>query len=78
MELQQLFTSVKDIDDANEIDLCRKELSELVLREEIMWKHRSMNVCLKEGDRNIRFFHEVASRRRRNNRILRIKDDEDI
>ena len=47
------------------------------MREKIMWKQRFKNIWLKEEDRNTRFFHEVASRRRRNNKILRIKDDGD-
>ena len=76
-ELQNLLNNVTDTDIGGEIKQCRKELSELVMMEEIMWKHRSKNIWLKEWDRNTRFFHEVAFRRRRNNKILRINDDGD-
>ena len=40
-ELEKLLNGVIGTDDANAIDSCRRELHELSLKEEILWKQRS-------------------------------------
>lgn len=51
----------------------KNDLAEVDLRNEIMWKQRSILECLNEGDNNPRYFHSYASTRRRTNRITRLK-----
>ena len=47
---------------------------ELMEQDKVMWRQRSKCLWLKEGNRNMRFFHVMASCRRRNNRVVRIMD----
>lgn len=35
-----------------------------------MWKQRAKDFWVKEGDRNTRYFHQVASGRKKHNRIV--------
>lgn len=44
-------------------------------REEVSWKHKSKMLCLKEGDKKTRFFHQLANVRWRINHIEKIRRD---
>lgn len=48
------------------------ELEEWQAKEDIKWKQKSRELCLKEGDHNSKFFHASTIIRRKNN-IVEIK-----
>ena len=48
---------------AEEIQGPRKEINEMLTREEIMWNQRSRASWIKWGDRNTKFFHAITSQR---------------
>lgn len=52
-----------------------KELDELLLREEMMWRQRSRVKELKEGDRNTKYFQRKATWRKKKNTITKLRDD---
>ncbi|XP_075659200.1 uncharacterized protein LOC142629097 [Castanea sativa] len=52
------------------------ELSEWLMRSEILWKQKSRELWLKEGDKNTKFFHLSTIIRRRRNSIDAIKSEE--
>ncbi|KAG7536410.1 Reverse transcriptase domain [Arabidopsis suecica] len=54
------------------------ELAEAYRAEEQYWKQKSRERWLKEGDRNTKFFHGSVQRRRVQNRILSLFDNNDI
>ena len=54
---------------AIEIEGLRKEINEVLIKEEVMWSQRSRALWMKCGDRNTKFFHATATQRQRKNRI---------
>ncbi|XP_023914161.2 uncharacterized protein LOC112025716 [Quercus suber] len=54
---------------AEEIEGLRKEINEILIKEEVMWSQRSRALWMKCGDRNSKFFHATATQRQRKNRI---------
>ena len=58
---------------ADEIQGLRKEINEMLTREEIMWNQRSRASWIKWGDCNTKFFHATTSQRRRRNKIVGIQ-----
>ena len=53
----------------NRVLRLKKEINDLLSKEEKMWKQRSRALWLHEGDSNTRYFHSKASHRFRRNRI---------
>ncbi|EPS68419.1 hypothetical protein M569_06350 [Genlisea aurea] len=60
-------------DTRHQIQNLKAELSELRKLDELWWKQRSKAHWLKEGDRNNKFFHSVASTQRQRNKIVKLK-----
>ena len=52
----------------------RQSLNSWLDIEEVMWKQRSRNNYLKEGDHNTSFFHTKASNRKQQNWIQGLED----
>ena len=52
------------------------ELSEWLARTEVLWKQKSRELWLKEGDRSTKFFHMSTIIRRRRNHIDAIKSED--
>jgi hypothetical protein len=64
-------------------DLCiqkyqeaREKLSKVLKQEEEYWKQRSKTHWLRDGDSNTKFFHAMASSRRRRNHITKLSNNE--
>ena len=57
-----------------QVCVLKKEIAELVDKENRLWFQRSKIMWEKFGDRNSKFFHSHASQRKRKNLIQRLKD----
>ena len=74
--LNALAMHEKDEDLSLEINRLRGELNDLLDDEEMYWRQRAKAYWLKEGDKNTKFFHAHASKRRKQNTIVGIWDEQ--
>ncbi|OMP11560.1 reverse transcriptase [Corchorus capsularis] len=75
-ELEELYMEVEQQEGNQAIQERLDELNVLYDQEEIMWRQRSRVSSLKDGDCNSRFFHSIASTRKRRNFIVAIRDED--
>jgi hypothetical protein len=54
-------------------ELIKNRLETIMQHEEQMWKQRAKGSWVKFGDKNIKYFHVVASHQKRNNMIAAIQ-----
>lgn len=73
--LEVLMNKTPNLQTDKEIKKVAEELDELLLREEIMWRQRSRSTYLREGDRNIDWFHRQATWRRKTNTISKLRNN---
>lgn len=62
----------------NEIAKMRRELNQAYAEEEMYWKIKSRNTWLMTGDRNTKYFHSTAKKRRVRNRVISIQDNNGV
>lgn len=53
-----------------------KRKQKILEAQEVTWRLKSRVLWLKEGDKNTKFFHRFANKRREENTIWEIKDEE--
>ena len=54
-------------------NVVRDELNELIAQENMYWHQRSKISWMKDGDHNSKYFHTIASQKRRSNEIQNSK-----
>ena len=73
--IQENITSVEDIRRETEH---REQLEQLLHREEISWSEKARKEWDLKGDRNTKYYQAVCRNRRRHNKIIQIKNEEDV
>ena len=61
-----------------EVNKLSKDLDELLLREELMWRQRSRVTFIREGDRNSKWFQSKSTWRNKKNNIIKLKDSSGV
>lgn len=53
------------------------KINDTLLKEEAYWRQRSKTYWLRDGDRNTKYFHAVASSRKRQNSVKKLRKEDD-
>lgn len=73
----KLLKSRQDNTSVSRFKEVKNQLFHILDQKEIYWRQRSKQLWLKEGDKNSKFFHAAASTRKKKNRILSLRNDND-
>ncbi|KAH9770469.1 putative reverse transcriptase/RNA-dependent DNA polymerase [Citrus sinensis] len=73
-ELQKAKQNKVQHKEANAIKKIEEQIHNILLDEEIYWRHRARADWLQAGDRNTKFFHSKATTRKRKNKIWGVED----
>ncbi|XP_052289376.1 uncharacterized protein LOC127899713 [Citrus sinensis] len=68
----------RDTEGLMEFTEVRKRYNELLHSHEIFWKQRAKALWLKEGDLNSRYFHSMASTRKKKNSIVKLRNAQGV
>ena len=64
--------------DSSMVRVIQVEVNELLEKESLMWQQRVRILFLKLGDRNTCYFHQKPSHRYKRNRILGLKNNNNV
>ena len=70
-----MFLDSDQLDGQDGITSNQEQIQEILYNEECYWCQRSQIDWLLKGDKNTKFFHRKASKRRRRNSISRLEDE---
>ncbi|CAN1182980.1 hypothetical protein LINPERHAP2_LOCUS36270 [Linum perenne] len=73
-DIEQRVDDDPDVREKAEENQIRLELEKTLWDEELIWIHKARNKWVLEGDRNTKYYHNAAMRRRAFNKVSRIKD----
>ncbi len=77
-DLQCLQENINSVEDVKRESQHREQLEQLLDREEMLWAQKARKEWDLKGDRNTKYYQAVVKNRRRHNRIIQIKNEEDV
>ena len=75
LEIARLQVDASNVDHYNSL---RNRLDKLLIKDDIFWKQRAKTFWFRDGDLNTRYFHVVASSRRKVNKIEQLEDAQGV
>ena len=75
LEIARLQVDASNVDHYNSL---RNKLDKLLIKDDIFWKQRAKTFWFRDGDLNSRYFHVVASSRRKVNKIEQLEDAQGV
>ena len=77
-DLQCFQENINSVEDVKRESQHREQLEQLLDRKEMLWAQKARKEWDLKGDRNTKYYQAVVKNRKRHNRIIQIKNEEDV